>query len=59
MRSLYGFCHRRQWLTNDFLANVPAPDMNLGSPAARFLMLPEILELDRYLLYRYYDAKTG
>lgn len=46
-------------ITTDFLANVPAPDMNSGSPAARFLMLSAILESDKYLLYRYYYAKTG
>jgi hypothetical protein len=46
-------------ITTDFLANVPPPDMNAGSPASRFLMLSEILEADRYLLYRHYYQKTG
>ncbi len=46
-------------INTDFLANVPAPDMNSGSPVARFLMLSEILESDKYLFYRYYYAKTG
>ena len=46
-------------ITTDFLANVPPPDMNSGSPAAAFLMLSEILETERLLLYRYYFQKQG
>jgi len=42
-------------ITTDFLANVPAPDMNSGtSPTAAFLAISEILELEKYLLCRYY-----
>lgn len=42
-------------ITTDFLANVPAPDMNSGtSPTAAFLAISEILEVERYLLCRYY-----
>lgn len=43
----------------DFLANVPPPDPNAGSPAAKFLMLSEILDVDRYLLFRYYYEKVA
>jgi len=43
----------------DFLANVPPPDPNSGSPAAKFLMLSEILDVDRYLLFRYYYEKVA
>jgi hypothetical protein len=43
----------------DFLANVPIPDSNSGSPMEKFLMLSEIIETERYLLYRYYYQKNG
>lgn len=57
-------------MTTDFLANVPPPDMNSGtSPAAPFLHLSEILEVEKYLFYKYsyqmtvnwgaYDKNTG
>lgn len=46
-------------ITADFLANVPLTDPNSGSPAAKFLMLSEILEVDRYLLFRYYYEKVS
>lgn len=46
-------------INTDFLANVPAPDPNAASPAAKFLMLSEILDVDRYLLFRYYYEKNG
>ncbi len=56
-------------ITNDFLANIPMPDMNERiSPIARFLQISEVLEVERYLFYRYsfqqtmnwgvYDKKT-
>jgi hypothetical protein len=45
--------------TTDFLANVPLPDMNSGSPAAKYLMLSEILDIDRFLLYRYNYQNTA
>ena len=48
-------------ITKDFLANVPAPDMNSGtSPTAAFLAISEILELEKYLLCRHYyqDGST-
>jgi hypothetical protein len=42
-------------ITTDFLANVPAPDMNSGtSPAAAFLAISELLEVEKYLLCRFY-----
>lgn len=42
-------------ITTDFLANVPAPDMSSGrSPAADFLSISEILENEKYLMFRYY-----
>jgi hypothetical protein len=42
-------------ITTDFLANVPAPDMNSGtSPTAAFLAISEILELEKYLMCRHY-----
>jgi hypothetical protein len=47
-------------MTADFLANVPPPDMNSGSsPAAAFLQLSEVLEVERYLFYRYYYQQTS
>jgi hypothetical protein len=47
-------------MTTDFLANVPPPDMKSGtSPAAAFLQISEILEVERYLFYRYYYQKTS
>ena len=49
----------RDGITTDFLANVPPPDMNSGHPSANFLMLSEILEADRYLLYRHFFQKSG
>ena len=48
-------------ITTDFLANVPAPDMNSGtSPTAAFLAISEILEIEKYLLCRHYyqDGST-
>ena len=42
-------------ITTDFLANVPAPDMNSGtSPTAAFLAISEIIEIEKYLLCRHY-----
>lgn len=46
-------------ITQDFLSNVPLPDPNSISPSVNFLMLNEILEVDKYILYRYYYQKTG
>ena len=57
-------------MTTDFLANVPPPDMNSGtSPAAAYLHLSEVLEVEKYLFYKYsyqkgvtwgvYDKSTG
>ena len=57
-------------ITTDFLANVPMPDMNSGtSPVAGFLQISEVLEVERYLFYKYsyqkgvtwgaYDKSTG
>jgi len=57
-------------MTTDFLANVPPPDMSSGtSPDAAYLRLSEILEVEKYLFYKYsyqkdftwgaYDKSTG
>lgn len=57
-------------ITTDFLSNVPMPDMNSGtSPVAGFLQVSEVLEVERYLFYKYsyqngvtwgaYDKNTG
>jgi hypothetical protein len=46
-------------ITTDFLANVPLPDPNSTSPIVKFLMLSEILEVDRYLLSKYFYQETG
>lgn len=56
-------------ITADFLANIPITDPSTTNPAAKFLMMAEILEVDRYLLYKYnyqgsgkwgvYDNKSG
>jgi len=57
-------------MTTDFLANMPIPDMNSGtSPVAGFLQISEVLEVERYLFYKYsyqkgvtwgtYDKSTG
>ena len=57
-------------ITTDFLANVPAPDMNSDtSPSAAFLYVSEVLEVEKYLFYKYsyqksvtwgaYDKSTG
>jgi hypothetical protein len=46
-------------IKTDFLANVPPPDMSSGtSPAATFLLISEILEVERYLFYKYSFQKT-
>jgi len=45
-------------ITTDFLANVPAPDMSSGtSPTAAFLAISEILEVEKYLICRFYYQK--
>jgi hypothetical protein len=41
-------------ITPDFLANIPITDAKLANPTVKLLILTEILETDRYLLYRYY-----
>jgi hypothetical protein len=47
-------------ITTDFLANVPLPDMKSGtSPTAAFLQISEILEVEKYLFYRYFYQKTS
>lgn len=47
-------------ITTDFLANVPAPDMNSGtSPTAAFLAISEILEVEKYLMCRFYYQKSS
>ena len=57
-------------MTSDFLANVPPPDMNSDThPSAAFLYVSEVLEVERYLFYKYsyqkgvtwgaYDKSTG
>lgn len=46
-------------ITPEFLANVPLPDNSGSNPMARFLMLSEILEVDRYLLHRHYFQGAG
>jgi hypothetical protein len=57
-------------MTTDFLSDVPMPDMNSGtSPVAGFLQISEVLEVERYLFYKYsyqksvnwgvYDKSTG
>ena len=48
-------------ITTDFLANVPVPVTSSGSsPAAAFLAISEILELEKYLLCKHYyqDGST-
>lgn len=45
-------------MTTDFLANVPMPVMNGDSPAAGFLQISEVLEVERYLFYKYSYQKT-
>jgi hypothetical protein len=46
-------------MTTDFLANVPMPDMNSGtSPTVGFLQISEVLEVERYLFYRFSYQKT-
>jgi len=46
-------------LTTNFLANVPMPDMNSGtSPVAGFLQISEVLEVERYLFYKYSYQKS-
>lgn len=47
-------------ITTDFLANVPAPVMGSGkSPAADFLAISEILETEKYLMFRYYYQESA
>jgi hypothetical protein len=46
-------------MTPDFLANIPAPVVDGGSPAAKFLQISTILETERYMLHRIYYQKTG
>jgi hypothetical protein len=46
-------------LTPAFLANIPAPVIDGGSPAANLLELSNILETDRYILYNIFYQKTG
>ncbi len=56
-------------ITTDFLANVPLSDISSSVPMQKFVMFSEIIETDRYLLYRYsfqengfwgvYDKKSG
>ena len=47
-------------ITTDFLANVPAPTTESGkSPAADFLALSEILETEKYLMFRYYYQENA
>lgn len=50
---------RGKGLTPDFLANIPAPVIDGGSPAAKFLQISNILETDRYVLYRIFYQKIG
>jgi hypothetical protein len=45
--------------TPDFLANVPAPVIDGGSPAAQLLAINNILETDRYILYSIFYQKIG
>ncbi len=46
-------------MTTDFLANVPMPDMNSYiSPTVGFLQISEVIEVERYLFYRYSYQKT-
>lgn len=47
-------------ITTDFLANVPAPDMNSGTiPTAAFLAISEILEVEKFLMCRFYYQKSS
>jgi hypothetical protein len=46
-------------LTPDFLANIPAPVIDGGSPAAKLLQISNILETDRYVLYGIFYQKIG
>jgi hypothetical protein len=46
-------------VTPDFLSNIPAPVVDGGSPAAKFLQISAILETDRYMLHNIYFQKTG
>lgn len=47
-------------ITTDFLANVPAPTSESGaSPAAAFLAISEILENEKYLMFRYYYQESA
>lgn len=46
-------------ITPGFLANVPPPDNSGSSPLAKFLMLSEIIETDRYLFHRHYYQGAG
>ena len=46
-------------LTPDFLANIPAPVIDGGSPAAKLLAISNILETDRYVLYSIFYQKIG
>ncbi len=46
-------------ITPDFLANIPQTDISSGSPTAKFLMMRQILETDRYLFYGHYFQKNS
>jgi hypothetical protein len=46
-------------LSSDFLANIPAPIVDGGSPAAKLLHINAILETDRFFLYKVYYQDTN